>query len=303
MALKEIPFYGEARLARMRASTSILPANRAVPYCLRSLSVGLWFECLRSRMGLSSAYALGQSISPERPGCHSNVWVKYAHAEHVPSQATQAAAEARYPGCRMVLCSPVWAALNVHEALGGCGESILMSLSAPVQLEVFSGASLRAGMFVRRDRRLREITEGLCGLGTLDSLAALVVMLRVAHEQGRRHDCFALGRALHDCLLLVGQDSPIQLIAEELFWYFSHFVLPFTGCRGVRIASSRRRLLLQHEVLSRLVLELEDSGFDYLPGMRHPLLRVVRNQQHAPSSRFFSPGVGPCSATSRQMAR
>src|SRR3989304_3091207 len=174
MALKEIPFYGEARLARMRASTSILPANRAVSYCLRSLSVGLGFECLRSRMGLSSAYALGQSISPERPGCHSNVWVKYAHAEHVPSQATQAAAEARYPGSRMVLCSPVWAALNVHEALGGCGESILMSLSAPVQLEVFSGASLRAGMFVRRDRRLREITEGLVGLGTLDSLAALV---------------------------------------------------------------------------------------------------------------------------------
>jgi hypothetical protein len=37
--------------------------------------------------------------------------------------------------------------------------------------------------------------------------------------------------------------------------------------------------------------------------MRHPLLQVVRNQQHAPSSRFFSPGVGPCSATSRQMAR
>lgn len=27
MALKEIPFYGEARLARMRASTSILPAT------------------------------------------------------------------------------------------------------------------------------------------------------------------------------------------------------------------------------------------------------------------------------------
>jgi hypothetical protein len=63
-----------------------------------------------------------------------------------------------------------------------------------------------------------------------------------------------------DCLLLVGQDSPIQLIAEELFWYFSHFVLPFTGCRGVRIASSRRRLLLQHEVLSASYLSLKTAG-------------------------------------------
>jgi hypothetical protein len=277
MNVKGVHFYSQGRLRQLERRARKLGQAASSGQWVRLLRIAAWFETLRCRSGLQNAYGLGEQIAPSGSEPHSNVWVKYAHAVHQPSEATLAAVDVKFPGSSIIFRSPIWHALDLTRPLNGTADSLIASLSAPAQLEYFDTDSLTHGLFVPRRRPLRRTAAALVELSSLDALAALVVMLRTAHEQRRSARCFSIGREIHDCLLLVGQDSHVQLIAQDLYYYFSIHIFPLTQCRGIAIASEPDQLQQQAQLVSSLVLELEDAGaIDYVPGYRKPLCRLVK---------------------------
>ncbi|WP_157510270.1 hypothetical protein [Lysobacter sp. Root559] len=188
---------------------------------------------------------------------HHNMWAKYAQGRHLPGSRTISACALRAPGTSEILQTAAWEALDLTHPLGEGGDTLLRRLRPSVQEAVFD-KSLRRGRYQRRSSQLRPLRL-LEGEADLDGIAALVVLLREAHEAGNAARAFNIGRSLHSALLMATNRTPLFYIALELFDFFISEVFPLAADEEIAFDLHRDELSEQLLLFSRTALQLEDQ--------------------------------------------
>jgi len=240
-----------------------------------------------------TAYRMGQILQPDtylKGEHHHNLWAKYALGKHVPSAETLRITETVIAGSSEILTAATWDALDISRPLGASADTLLKRLRPGIQMAIFDQKGLERGRYVRR-KAPRLVTQRLEGQAGLDSLAALVVLLREAYEAGNKGRAFELGRSLHASLFLATVEGPLWLIAEELFAYFICFIFPLAEDKEIAFNLHPRIMEIQAFCFGRVVLQMEDVGWDgYLPGGHTRQLRRLLTIDYG-FDLFF--GLGP----------
>ncbi|MCD9006306.1 hypothetical protein LDO31_08670 [Luteimonas sp. XNQY3] len=254
-------FYGDVRLKQLVRHADA-GHSKSARKALDVLRVGLWFEELRTQLGCATAYGLGQVVQPhtyKKGFHHNNLWAKYAAGRHLPGSETVRACAKKLPGSEELLASPAWRALDVTRPLEGCGDALLRSLRPSIQSAVFDEQELAKGRYIRRGA-LGTSLRSLEGQADLQSLAAIVVLLRDAHANGDRSKAFTTGRSLHRTLLMATVGSPLKFISLELFEFFIRDIFPMTAGKEFAMDLDRNMLNAQAGWLRRTAMQLHAAG-------------------------------------------
>lgn len=183
-----------------------------------------WYAGVQQHVRISSARGLERRFEPESfwvsPGkerMRRNKWGKYRTGRHVPAEALVMKVETECPGARRELHHPLWRMLASDKWVDTEFEDELAQLDWRVQ-EVMRRRSLRTTGLKRGfepiDRRLA------CSLerrASLDSLAALILLLRRAHAAGRAEEVAAWSRRIYRMLAILGYELLIRKVALPLF--------------------------------------------------------------------------------------
>ncbi|SNT83516.1 hypothetical protein [Stenotrophomonas sp. CC120222-04] len=254
-------FYGGERLRRL-----VLHADAGRPKAARKaidvLRVGLWFEELRARMGCTTAYSLGQLVQPltyKKGFHHNNLWAKYAGGRHIPNAVTRRACEQSVPGSDELLTSPAWDALDVTQPLQKHGEALLRCFRPSIQSAMFDKRYLVKGLYVRRGAIVASLRT-LEAQADLQSLAAMVVLLRDADARGDRANAFMIGQSLHRTLLMATIGSPLRFISVELFEYFIRIIFPMAAEKEFMMDVDQDMLCTQVKWLTQTAAQLHSDG-------------------------------------------
>lgn len=264
--LKMLVDYSSAR-AQTVASVMTSQDPPDIPAALDVLRGGAWFEALRLSTCQESAYGVGKRIQPQtyRPReagrwpQHHNLWAKYAQGVHVPGAKTRAEASRVDPEADDLLTAAAWTAMDVGTPLGSHGDVLLRRLRLGVQQAVFEPRGLPAGRYRRRSAPVLPLRL-LASQADLDGVAAMVVLLREAHEAGNSARAFDIGRALHGTLLTATSSLPISLLAPELLEFFIQAIFPLANHDGLALDVDRDEFHEQRRFLHQCVLHLEDAG-------------------------------------------
>lgn len=231
------------------------------------LRVAAWFEALRSRTGQKSAYGVGKCVQPHtyRPRNggrwpqHNNLWAKYARGLHLPGPETMAAAERVASGSSGTLHAAAWEAFDVSAPIGGGGDTLLRKLRFGVQRAVYMARPLALGKVVRRSGSQLSLRM-LEDQADLDSLAALVVLLREAHEAGDGDRALEIGKSLHKSLLIVTITSHFSALWAEFFEFLKRLIFPMASDGNVAFDLDIDEFGAQRKYLNRVFLQMEDAG-------------------------------------------
>lgn len=299
-------FYGDARLKRL-----VLHLDAGRPNGVRKaidvLRVGLWFEEIRARMSCTTAYSVGLLVQPhtyKKGFHHNNLWAKYAGGRHLPSADTRCICEQKIPGSDELLTSPAWIALDVNQPLEKNGDALLRCLRPTIQSAVFDKRELAKGSYVRRGS-ISVSLRSLEGQTDLQSLAAIVILLRDADARGDRSKAFIIGRSLYRTLLMATVGSPLKFISIELFEYFLRIIFPMAAGKEFVMDIDRNMQCMQAKWLARTAMQLHalgrpgftlngntgqlrrllqpDFGFDLLFGLGPRLKLIVPAEEAKPS--------------------
>lgn len=263
--LKPLVNYSECRLnAVMRLTVGGEPTG--IAGAIEVLRVGYWFECLRRRLGERSAYAVGKRVQPDtyrkpsdaHDGYHHNLWARYATGRVIPGADTVRTTDALVPGSAAVLVLPFWDTLNVNRSIGAAGDQLLRQLRPAVQEAVFDRRSLDMGRYRRRSS-LRHTLTMLESRADLESVAALVVLLREADEVGNRKRALQIGQSLYLTLLMACSCNPLADLQPELFEFLIRCVFPKANDGEVALDLDRDECCELGYRLGITILQLEDQ--------------------------------------------
>lgn len=197
---------------------------------LRSLRIRYWYETLRQRAGLNTAYQLENYFEPESFArdtdgsvkYYRNKWNRYELGRHLPQSRLLKKVEEKAPGSIRVLQHPLWSVLDPKNKQVMQGEAFLRQLLPAVQEVLFmpvqvEGYSLRAPvspvLLERLERR-----------ASLDVLACLAWMLRAT--EGQSADAVRIANALHNVLIIMALELHALKIALPLLGLFIDRILP-----------------------------------------------------------------------------
>ncbi|WP_448670204.1 hypothetical protein [Pseudoxanthomonas mexicana] len=93
-----------------------------------------------------------------------------------------------------------------------------------------------------------------------DAVAAVTIVLRLAHEKGDQEGAHRAGRSLYRLLLMMAVTSSAYWIAPEVFAYFIHFIFPLAATSVVAYDLHHDAMWQRTQWLYEMVLEHEDEG-------------------------------------------
>ncbi|MFP3848994.1 hypothetical protein [Pseudomonas sp. W5-01] len=199
------------------------------------LAVGYWFEGLRQRTGLKTAYALEQHFEEDSFRRNSNgtirhyrsKWSRYEQKTVSPKAKTLAKVELQAPGSSRDLNHPLWTLLKLKIK----GEDVdfgqfFGTLNAEVQGVLFRTASDMAWGNLQRESVTQNLLEKLERRASLDSLAALVAIVMEADQMGRRPLAIKAADSLHKVLLMLAMELQARGVAVVLIDWLVFNVLP-----------------------------------------------------------------------------
>lgn len=200
---------------------------------LRSLRIRYWYETLRQRTALNTAYQMEQFIEPDSfaraPAgtieYYKNKWILYEQGRHLPQAALLRKVERKLPGSTRELHHPLWSVLDLTNIRVMRGNAFLRQLAPVVQDVLFQ--SPQGGMLSYEVRApitpllLDKLERRAC----LDVLACLVWLLREATEK-QTTDSVIIGRALHNVLTMMALELEALKVGLPLLRQFIDHILP-----------------------------------------------------------------------------
>lgn len=195
------------------------------------LRVRYWYEGLRQRTGLATAYKLEQHFEPEsfrtQDGVTSNrcKWQRYAAGRHTPQAKLAERVDTRVPGSLQELQHPLWAILKQQPSRATLSEVFLQRLKPDVQAVLFEPVG-GIEVYWQRARVTVVLMRKLERIASLDSLAALTWLLRESLAQGCRKNTERLADSIYTVLLIMGIEWQNRGLAEPLLTLFAQRILP-----------------------------------------------------------------------------
>jgi hypothetical protein len=158
------------------------------------------------------------------PQDKKNKWRGYAHGRHTPSPQLVQEIDRRFPEAARLLNHPLWSALRMD----GNTEEQVKALLIQVHPDIFAiirPRSWTAHTPLTLDgwnkRRLRVLEHHV----SLDTLASLVLLLRLAANAGENKLAFEFGASVCRVLLMMGPWLTAHGIARPLSEYLAEHVL------------------------------------------------------------------------------
>ena len=135
------------------------------------------------------------------------------------------------PGSKGAFWHGMFEALDVSVPIGDRGNELLRTLHPGVQRAVFANAPLARGEYKRRHSMSQSLIwlERLCDL---DALAAVIILLREACEQGMHEVAFLVGASVYSLLLSSTVSGLGYQIRAEIAAIVMHRILPLAKSNG-----------------------------------------------------------------------
>lgn len=200
---------------------------------LKSLRIRYWYEVLRQRTALNTAYQLEQYFEPDSFArddkglvkYYKNKWTRYEQGCHRPQSTLLTKVEEKAPGSTWDLNHPLWSVLDLTNLRVMGGNAFLRRLAPAVQDVLFQ--TTRGGVLGSdvRSPVTRSLLEKLERRACLDVLACLVWLLREASEK-QTTDCVSIGNALHNVLTMMAFELEVLKIGLPLLRQFTDHILP-----------------------------------------------------------------------------
>jgi len=242
--------------------------RQAAPFAKRDqadvLRVRYWYEGLRLRSGLATAYKLEQHFEPEsfrkQDGITSSrcKWQRYAAGRHTPQAKWAACVDARVPGSLQELQHPLWAILKQQPSRATMSEAFLQRLKPDVQAVLFEPVG-GVEVYWQRARVTVVLIRKLERIASMDALAALTWLLREAIAQGNHKAAQNLARSLYTVLLMMGIEWQNREMAEPLLKLFAQRILPLGSPPHRRFCMSGKDMLECSAALNLVVFQTTDG--------------------------------------------
>jgi len=205
-----------------------------------AIATVFWFFTLQHKTGCRTAYALERLFEPSglRSNAagerfHSSKWARYRAGLTRP-RSVLPAVENKCHGANACLGSPLWPALTARLLKRPQLEALLLRLEPSIRSLVSRRTSATGGGRSTTD----DVDNGLAGalerLASLDALAAMVVLLRLAHANGRTAEAFQWGRHVLRMMLLMGALLRHRGVAQMLFDLLEERVMPMAQHEGLQ---------------------------------------------------------------------
>ena len=199
------------------------------------LAVGYWFEGLRQRTGLKTAYALELYFEKESFRRNTNgtirhyrsKWSRYEQNLITPKAKTLNRVELLAPGSTRDLHHPLWALMRqvIKKERIDC-DDYFRSLSTEIQLVLFGDGSDIFWDSPRREPTTQLLLEKLERRASLDSLSALMALVIEADHLGKRAFAMKATSSLHRVLLMLAMELQARGVAVGLIDWLAMNVLP-----------------------------------------------------------------------------
>lgn len=199
------------------------------------LAVGYWFEGLRQRTGLKTAYALELYFEKESFRRNTNgtirhyrsKWSRYEQKMISPKAKTLSRVELLAPGSSRDLNHPIWTLMKLISRQQKISfDSYFRALNTDVQLVLYRSTSNMIWDSVQREPITQVLLEKLERRASLDALAALIAIVVEADLLGRKTVAIKAAGTLHKVLLMVAMELQARGVAVGLIDWLVFNVLP-----------------------------------------------------------------------------
>lgn len=182
-----------------------------------------WFETIRMRTGLPSAYAMERRFEPEAfkeegtTRYHRNKWSDYGNGKRIPRAVLINRVEVQLPGSAQLINHVLWDVLRVRLPVLENIDRWINELEPSTQHLIFEISARKAGLGRRRRHVDQRPLEMLGRRPTLDALACLTLLAREAAALGRPEIAFHAVPRMLKILLVHASTAPMARIARPLF--------------------------------------------------------------------------------------
>lgn len=196
------------------------------------LRVIFWYEGVRRRTKLDTAYALEQYFEPESFGRRTNndrpsyrcKWQSYQIGLHTPQLRLLEMVNSLLPGSLQELRHPLWDVLKLKPNRSTLSEIFLQRLNPEVLAVLFKKVDEMEVHFERAKVTLPLITK-LKKIANLDALAALVWLLYESLSNKNQKHSEDLTRSIFDVLLMRSIWWEVRKLAAPLLTLFTQRIL------------------------------------------------------------------------------
>lgn len=207
-------------------------------------------------MGKREAREVQRAVAPNSIGldCDGNPikngkFLSYKRGERTPSDRLVEQIEQQVPRSARNLNHPLWQVLRTSASLKNSACQWVRQLDPEIQRFALSNGEVSMNWG-------RHTLEPLERRASLDSLAALTIMLRLHHEQGNLLAAWECSRAVFRVLLILGSMFEDHAVAEQIFKIYVTRVFSLIVLPGKRIALESYDYLTRSRLLSLLADEL-----------------------------------------------
>ncbi len=222
------------------------------------LALNYWFEGLRQRTGLKTAYALELHFEKESFRRNSNgtilhyrsKWSRYEQNLISPKAKTLSRVELLAPGSTRDLNHPLWTLIKLLSKKTRIDvDSYFRTLSTDIQLVLFSDDSSR------REPITQFLLEKLERRASLDSLSALMAIVVEADHLDRRPLANKAVCSLHKILLMLAIELQERGVAVGLIDWLAANVLPLGVPAHLQIGMTSTDYILSSAHLNTMVYQ------------------------------------------------
>ncbi|MFD2642749.1 hypothetical protein [Pseudomonas japonica] len=239
---------------------------------IKSLSIRFWFENLRRRTALPTAYSLEQFFEPssfirdqnDSISSYRNKWIRYEDGVHRPQPALLRMVDEKCHGSARDLNHPLWRALDVSDQKILKGESFLRALAPGVQTVIFTPEDDAPLIQSARLPVTFVLLKRLVRKANLDAVACLVWLLRESRHAGGTNTG-RIGMALHHVLLMMAMDLHAMKVARPLLQILVDRILPLAMQPHERVALSVNEYIEASARLNILVYRTKIGKGQSLP--------------------------------------
>ncbi len=246
------------------------------------LRVRFWYEGIRQRTGLNSAYSLEQHFEPEsfrvriKDGApsHRCKWQGYKVGQHTPQSRLVERVNTHLPGSLQEIYHPLWDILKKKPDSSALSEALLKRLKPDVQAVLYAPLNGNQ-VFLQRAKVTRVLLAKLERIASLDSLAALIWLLYEALDQNNRKRLTDIVTSIYAVLLMIGIWWQERHLSGPMMNLFVGRILALYTPQYLRFFMSTQEIIKASTVLNLIVFHTKSGKSDNISWRQRA--RVMRN--------------------------
>ncbi|GGI55637.1 hypothetical protein [Oxalicibacterium solurbis] len=255
-----------------------------------------WFRYLGDELGTYIPRHVQRYLEPGKSDhdihgirIRNNKYLEYSQGLHVPRESLITHANQLIPGSGWEINHVLWSVLRHKGSISGQEHGWFRHLVPEIQIVVFEANNeirLKGG---------RHYLGSLERRASVDSLAALTILLRMNYERQDSEQVWECGKSIYRVLLMLGDEFNDRQIGARLFALYSERVFSLVKHAGLRMYVEE----CNYPVVSQALCELAEHLRYRASGPRDRkqesfyALQLLNGERSQFLRDFFQPLVGP----------